>query len=115
MPGAVAALQGAEEDVRRSIAEYAARREVLVPLLNAIPGFRCQPPAGAFYAFPRVDACYRPGRAGSLELAAYLLDEAKVAVVPGIAFGDDAHIRLSFACSQEQLKEGIARIHEALR
>jgi len=114
MPGAVAALHGAEADVQRSLAEYAVRRDLLMPLLNAIPGFHCPPPAGAFYAFPHVADCYRPGRAGSLELAAYLLDAARVAVVPGIAFGDDAHIRLSFACSQEQLREGIARIQAAL-
>ena len=96
------------------LAEYRARREMLVPLLNGIPGFRCRPPDGAFYAFPEVSACFRPGRADSMAMADYLLEEAGVAVVPGAAFGAEGHIRLSFACSRATLAEGLERIAAAL-
>jgi aspartate aminotransferase len=114
MVGALAALQGAEPDVAAMIAEYRARRELLIPRLNELPGFECLPPHGAFYAFPRVAAAYRPGRQGSVELTEFLLEEARVAVVPGAAFGADDHIRISFACSRATLLEGLERMSAAL-
>lgn len=114
MVGALAALRHAEPEVELMIAEYRARREIVAAGLNAIPGFRCRPPHGAFYAFPQVSACFRPGRSSSVEMAEYLLEEAAVAVVPGTAFGADDHIRLSFACSRATLTEGLARIAAAL-
>jgi aspartate aminotransferase len=114
MVGALAALTGAEPAVEEMIAEYRARRELLVPRLNQLPGFCCRPPAGAFYAFPDVSAAYRPGRQGSVEFAEFLLEQARVAVVPGAAFGADAHIRISFACSREQLLDGLERLAAAL-
>ena len=114
MVGALEALLHAEPEVEEMLAEYRARREMLVPLLNDVPGFRCRPPDGAFYAFPDVSACYRPGRADSIALAEYLLEEAGVATVPGAAFGAEAHLRLSFACSRATLEEGLERIAAAL-
>jgi aspartate aminotransferase len=114
MVGALAALRHAEPDVERMIAEYRVRREMVAHGLNQIPGFRCRPPHGAFYAFPEVRACFRPGRASSVEIAEYLLEEAAVAVVPGAAFGAGDHIRLSFACSRATLAEGLERIAAAL-
>lgn len=114
MPGAVAALESAAPDVEAMIAEYAARREIVAGRLAAIPGVACTPPAGAFYAFPDVSACFREGRAGSVAMAEYLLEEAGVAVVPGAAFGADDHLRLSFACSRERLEEALDRMAEAL-
>jgi aspartate aminotransferase len=114
MKGAMAALNGAERDVDAMIAEYRARRDLLVAGLNRLPGFECRPPSGAFYAFPKVAACYRPGRQGSAAFAEFLLDEARVAVVPGEAFGADEHIRISFACSRSALAEGLTRIAAAL-
>ena len=114
MKGALAALEGAEADVESMIREYRARRDLLVEGLNRLPGFECRPPSGAFYAFPRVTGCYRPGRPGSVAFAEFLLDEARVAVVPGEAFGTDEHIRISFACSRPELAEGLARIEAAL-
>ena len=115
MRGACAALCEAEPDVKAMIAEYAARRELLVPRLNRIPGFACAPPAGAFYAFPNVAGCFRDGRRGSLELCEYLLDRAGVAIVPGSAFGADDHVRISFAASRQILAEALDRIEEAVR
>jgi aspartate aminotransferase len=114
MKGAMAVLNGAEREVDAMIAEYRARRDLLVAGLNRLPGFECRPPSGAFYAFPKVAACYRPGRQGSTAFAEFLLDEARVAVVPGEAFGADEHIRISFACSRAALAEGLSRIEAAL-
>ncbi len=114
MVGALAALRHAGPDVEVMQAEYAARREIIARGLNAIPGFECRPPSGAFYALPRVAACFGPGREDSTALAEYLLEQAAVAVVPGAAFGADEHIRLSFACSRATLAEGLERIAAAL-
>ncbi|HEX2255055.1 MAG TPA: pyridoxal phosphate-dependent aminotransferase [Thermoanaerobaculia bacterium] len=114
MAGAVAALEQGESAVAEMIAEYAARRELLVPRLDALPGVTCRPPSGAFYAFPDVSEHSADRVIGSVALAEYLLEEAHVAVVPGEAFGDDRHIRISFACSRDELERGLARIAEAL-
>ncbi|MEM9557931.1 MAG: pyridoxal phosphate-dependent aminotransferase [Acidobacteriota bacterium] len=104
----------AMDTVQRMSDEFRARREIVVAALEAMPGVHCQPPAGAFYVFPDVSATYRDGRRGSLELAESLLEDAEVAVVPGLAFGADDHIRISFACSREQLAKGLERLGEAL-
>lgn len=114
MSGALAALEGAEEDVTAMVAEYAERRKLVVEGLAALPGFECRPPLGAFYAFPRVVGAFRDGRQGSVALAELLLEEAGVALVPGLAFGADDHLRLSFAASREVLREGLERIGGAL-
>lgn len=114
MSGALAALEGAQAEVQAMIAEYQARRDLVIGGLNAIPGVRCPPPSGAFYAFPDVSACYGPGKNGSQELARHLLDEFRLAVVPGVAFGEDRHLRLSFAASRDELREGVDRLARAL-
>jgi aspartate aminotransferase len=114
MRGALAALEGAEDDVRRMIAEFRWRRDVIVERLAALPGVRCPTPRGAFYAFPHVADCFRNGRRGSLELAEYLLEEAGIALVPGIGFGNDEHVRISFTCARETLETGLERLAAAL-
>ena len=116
---AVEALSGPQESVTAMRKEFDARRRFLVSALNAIPGLSCRAPTGAFYAFPNCAKLYgkkagdRP-ISSSADLALYLLDEARVAVVPGSAFGDDNHIRLSYATSMENLKKGAQRIADAL-
>lgn len=110
MKGALAALEGAGPDVERMIAEYAARRDLLIPRLNAIPGVRCRAPKGAFYAFPDVSEHLGGRFATPTELAERLLDEESVAVVAGEAFGSDRHIRISFACSRAELERGLERM-----
>lgn len=112
--GALAALEHSLGEVPVMIAEYAARRELLIPRLNALPGVRCEPPAGAFYAFPEVKALYGGRVHDSIGLAEYLLETARVAVVPGVAFGSDDHLRISFACSREQLAKGLDLLAPAL-
>jgi len=110
-----AALAALSPEGRASIVpmieEYRRRREVIVPGIGEIPGFRCRPPEGAFYVFPESKALYgKRGITDSLSLSRALLDEARVAIVPGSAFGFDDHIRLSFATSMDRIEEGLARI-----
>jgi len=110
MVGALVALQEAEQDVTRMIATYRERRDALIPKLNALPGISCQPPAGAFYAFPDISGTFDSQIKDSLSFAEKLLEEAAVALVPGAAFGAEGHVRISFACSSEQLDRAIERM-----
>ncbi len=94
---------------------YTERRAFLVPALNAIDGFYCADPDGAFYLFPEVRAFFgRGGIHDSNAFATYLLDEARVAVVPGTAFGADGYVLISYATSMDRLREGVARIEKAV-
>ena len=112
---ALEALGGGEEEVRRMWEAYRERRAWLIPAINAIEGVRCAPPDGAFYIFPEVKSYFgRGGVRDSQTLADYLLEEARVAVVPGSAFGSDDHVRVSYATSMERLLEGVRRIESAL-
>ncbi len=110
MVGALAAMEGAEPDVRAMVAEFEARRDLLVPRLDALPGVSCRSPAGAFYVFPDVSAHFGPDLPGSVAFAERLLEEEAVALVAGEAFGSDRHVRISFACSRETLEEGLERL-----
>ena len=112
---ALAALNGADEDAERMHDAYRERRAYLVPALNAIDGFCCSDPDGAFYVFPEVRRFFgRSGIHDSQSFATYLLDEARVAVVPGSAFGADDYVRISYATSMERIREGIKRLTAAL-
>ncbi len=113
---ALEALLGDDSAVRTMYEAYAARRAWLVPALNAIPGLSCTNPDGSFYVFPEVKNLF--GRAGihdSTSFATFLLDEARVAVVPGIAFGNDECVRISYATSMERIQEGVSRIAAAVK
>jgi aspartate/methionine/tyrosine aminotransferase len=95
------------------------RRKLIVELLNEIPGFDCPMPQGAFYAYPSVKGAlgksYRGKSANtSSELASLILDEVEVAAVPGEAFGPSGYLRFSYATSDEDIKEGIARIKKLI-
>jgi aspartate aminotransferase len=112
---AVEALSGADTDVKRMYDAYCERRAWLVPALEAIPGMCCAEPDGAFYVFPEVRQFYgRRGITDSQSFANYLLDEARVAVVPGAAFGADDFVRISYATSMERIREGVGRIADAV-
>ena len=116
---AVEALRGPQGFIGVMVAEFDKRRKYIVDRLNAIPGVACPKPVGAFYAFPRVETYYGKsfnGKkiSGSADLAAYLLEEAKVAVVSGDAFGSDKYIRLSYATSMAAIEKGLGRIEKAL-
>lgn len=114
MRGALAALRYGEEDVTRLLETFRRRRRLAVEALNGLPGFRCPSPAGAFYAFPEISDCFFEGRHGSVAWAEFFLEEAGVAVVPGTAFGEDRHLRFSFACRDEALAQAFSRIQRIL-
>ncbi len=103
-----AALTGPQAEVAAMVAEFRARRALVVEGLNAIPGISCASPAGAFYAFPRIAA---PGMTSG-EFADRLLDEAGVVTLPGTGFGaeGEGYLRVSYANSQANLREGIQRM-----
>lgn len=112
---AVAALDGDQTCVAEMTAAYRARHAYIVPALDELPGFECRPADGAFYAFPRVTgAIARQRLAGDVELVELLLREADVAAVPGSAFGAPGYLRISFACSLEELQEAVRRIRRVL-
>jgi len=112
---ALAAVTGDLDAVAVMRATYDRRRRTIVSMLDDIPGVRCPVPEGAFYVFPSVEGLLdRPlqGRvaATSMELAALVLDEAKVAFVPGEAFGAPGYARFSYALGDDALVEGITRL-----
>jgi aspartate aminotransferase len=112
---AAEAIAGPQDSVRAMLAEYAARRDVMIAGLNAVPGVACAPPAGAFYAFPRVTGLYgRLGVADAASVARILLEEARVAVVPGEAFGAPGYVRFSYALGLDRIREGLDRIRRRL-
>lgn len=112
---AAAALDGDQSEVGKMAAAYRSRHEYIVEALNALPGFECRRSDGAFYAFPRVTgAVEKLGLADDSALVSYFLKEADVAMVPGSAFGAPGYVRISFACSIEQLQEAVRRMGKAL-
>lgn len=116
---AVAALNGDQTPLREMVALYERRRNLMLNGLNAIPGIRCQPPAGAFYIYPDVsDLIGRRLPDGSvlesdMDLSLYLLRSVGVAVMNGSAYGMSPCLRLSFATSEEMIAEGCALIAQA--
>ncbi len=117
---AVEALTGPQGFIAVMVAEFDKRRKYIVDRLNNIPGVHCPNPVGAFYAFPKVSSYYGKSVGGkvikgSSDLSTYLLDEAKVAVVSGDAFGADDYIRLSYATSMAAIEKGLDRIESALK
>ncbi|HUP49411.1 MAG TPA: pyridoxal phosphate-dependent aminotransferase [Thermoanaerobaculia bacterium] len=113
---ALEAITGDDAEVRRMFTAYAERRAWLVPALNRVEGFSCTEPDGAFYVFPDIGAFIGRGPVrDSQSFASFLLDEARVAVVPGAAFGMDHCVRISYAVSLERIQEGVARIASAVK
>ena len=108
--GAVEALTGPQKYVHDLVVEYRRRRDAIHEALTAIPKVTCVSPAGAFYAFPNIARYLGPGRPTSIDLARKLLDEQKVAVVPGEAFAAPGYVRVSFARPLDELREGVERI-----
>jgi len=116
----LAALTGPQECVETMRKAFDERRIAMTQLLRAIPGVDCREPMGAFYAFPNVGTFVGRTTPGGAKLADdvalcdWLVEEARVAVVPGSGFGAPGHVRLSYACSMANIKEGVRRLHEAL-
>ena len=118
---AVEALNGPQDDANRMRDIFHERRDLIVSLLNQVPGVSCQSPGGAFYVWPNVtEACTMIGARDSEELRARLLNEAGVAVLADIHFGprvpnEGQHIRFSYAASNEAIRKGIERMAEFIR
>ncbi len=116
----VEALSGPQESVAAMVAEFAWRRDDIYQRVRGLPGVTTTKPAGAFYIFPNFSFYYEvlkpaPGQSHSQALADYLLEEAKVAAVPGVEFGEDKCLRFSYATSRERIATGLARIQAALK
>jgi aspartate aminotransferase len=112
---AVSALKGPQDFLKEWLTAFDRRRRLMVETLNEIPGVRCLMPRGAFYAFPNVkELVEMAGLESDLELANYLLEEGKIAVVPGSAFGAPGYLRLSYAMSVESIEEGLSRFKRAV-
>ena len=117
--GALDALQGSQAEISVMVREYQKRRDLIVQALTSIKGVSCYTPQGAFYVFPNVRAYlgkhYKSERIlDTAHLTNYLLDEAQVAVVPGLEFGVEGYLRLSYPIAPDEIKDGIQRIKEAL-
>jgi aspartate/methionine/tyrosine aminotransferase len=118
---AVEAIGGAQDTTYAMRDEFHARRDLIVGLLNEVPGVKCRMPGGAFYAWPNVtEACRMVGAKDSEELRKRLLNEAGVAVLSDAHFGprvpgDGEHVRFSYAASRETIREGVGRMHEFIK
>jgi len=117
---AVTALEGPQACVQQAVSTFARRRDRIVERLDALPGFRCAPPDGAFYVFPSVEGligAHTPsGQALADDVAVmmYLLDAAGVATIDGTSYGMPGHLRFSFATSMEQIEAGCAALAQAV-
>jgi aspartate/methionine/tyrosine aminotransferase len=118
---AVEAINGPQDAAAKMRASFLERRDLIVGLLNQVPGVTCRNPGGAFYAWPNVtEACKRIGAADSEEFRKRLLNEAGVAVLADIHFGsrvpgEGQHVRFSYAASKAQIEAGVARMAEFIK
>ncbi|MCG8616009.1 MAG: pyridoxal phosphate-dependent aminotransferase [Desulfobacterales bacterium] len=116
---ALAALKGEDKFIQKNNETYRKRRDLMVGLLNQIPGFKCDLPEGAFYAFPSCNEIFGKetpeGKVirSDAELATFLIEHAGVAAVPGSAFGSPGHIRFSYATDLASIKDGCNRIRKS--
>ena len=116
---AVVALNEQNNATADMVVEFDKRRKYIVERLNNMDGITCMLPKGAFYVFPNISGLFKRDIAGqtantSIELVNLLLDKAKVAFVPGEAFGSNSHVRMSYATSMENIKEGMNRLEKLL-
>jgi aspartate aminotransferase len=109
--GAVAALNGPQDHIAAWLEEFGRRRAYAWKKLNSIPGISCANARGAFYLFPNISKA----GLGSNEFCAQLLEQEKVAAVPGVAFGADDYIRISYATSMKNLEKGLDRLEHFMR
>jgi aspartate aminotransferase len=116
----IAALDAPLSKIQYMIDKFHQRRDLILSLLGEIPGFKLNVPEGAFYVFPDISSFFGKTLRGrhyisnAADFAMYLLEEAGVATVTGEAFGNADCIRISYAASEEEIREAVARIKEAL-
>ena len=112
---AAAALEGDQSILATMRDAFRERYEYMYEAVNALPGMRCAPAQGAFYVFADArEAIQAKGLSNDTEMAELILSEAEVALVPGVAFGAEGHLRFSFACGMDDLEEAIRRIEKLL-
>ncbi|MBI4799743.1 MAG: pyridoxal phosphate-dependent aminotransferase [Desulfarculus sp.] len=116
---ALTALTGPQDEVEKMRVEFEKRLAYILGRLRAMPGVTCSEPGGAFYVFPNLSAYFGKKFGdkvikGSLELSDYLLEQAHIATVPGVAFGEDSCVRFSFATSMELIAKGMDRLADGL-
>lgn len=116
----VEALMGVQSPAEDMVTHFEKRKNFIVSGLNALPGVTCFDPQGAFYVFPNISSYFGKSYEGeaikdSAHMTRYLLEAARVAVVPGIEFGAEGYIRLSYATSMENIEKGLLRIEKALK
>ena len=116
---AAEAISGDMKPTQNMLNTFRKRRDMMVELLSEIPGVETDTPKGAFYLFPKVSSFYGKEFGGrtindSLDFCDYILNTALVSLVPGVAFGMDEHVRISYASSEEELREAMKRIKAAL-
>jgi aspartate aminotransferase len=117
--GGVEALNGPQDAIQMMVKEFKKRRDYIVERLNSMEGISCFNPPGAFYVFPNVSGTFGK-KAGDMtinnssDFVSYLLEKAEIAFVPGIAFGADNYVRISYAVSMNDIKEGMDRLEKAL-
>ena len=114
------ALNGPKDEMEKMRQEFEKRRNYIVEKLNSIDGIKCVKPNGAFYVFPNISKLLGKKYSNKtintdVELCEYLLDNARIAVVPGSAFGLPGYIRLSYATSMENIIEGISRLEKTVK
>jgi aspartate aminotransferase len=109
--GGVAAMTGPQDHLPKWLAEFSKRREFAFKKLNSIPGISCVNAKGAFYLFPNISQC----GLNSTDFCAKLLEQQKVAAVPGIAFGADDYLRISYATSMANIEKGLDRLEKFVR
>jgi aspartate aminotransferase len=116
----VEALNGPQEFLKDWVGEFKKRRDYIVQRFNAMPGIHCYNPQGAFYVFPNISS-YIGKSAGGKKIESdsafcdYILDKGLVAIVAGSGFGAPGYMRLSYATSMENIKEGLDRIEKVLK
>jgi aspartate aminotransferase len=109
--GAIAALEGSQDFIQEMLQAFAERRKLMLDYLNDIPGITCAKPNGAFYLLPNIQ---RTGMK-SIEFCEALLEEQQAVMVPGIAFGSDGYVRISYATDTETIKKGMERLDRFVR
>ena len=105
---ALEALTGPQESIKKMIEAFDKRRVIMVSRLNEMKGIDCKVPKGAFYAFPEI----KNTGLTSMKFAERVLNEENIAVIPGVAFGNDDNIRLSYATSMQEIERGMDRIEK---